>query len=333
MRVSPGVLAVSMAACLLSAQSISRVGAETPVLQLEARIALGAVAGRIDHMAVDAKRQRLFVAELGNNTLGVVDLANGKLLRRLKGFGEPQGVGYDAAGDVIYVANARDGAVHVLRGDDFAPLETIELGKDADNIRIDPSRRRVIVGYGSGALAIIDAATRRKAADVRLKAHPESFQIDPESGHIFVNLPDAQSIAVVDSRSKTQVATWPQAARNGNFAMALDPAGRHVLAVFRNPAMLAVFAMADGALVSGMDTCHDSDDIFFDAKRRRAYVSCGEGFLDVIDMSATAPSRIAHIPTAAGARTSLFMPDLDRLVVAVPARGGTPAIWVFRPMP
>src|SRR5205807_1982423 len=142
--------------------------AQVPLLEVEAKIPLGNVAGRIDHLAIDLKRRRVFVAELGNDTLGVVDLAGGKLLRRLTGLSEPQGVGYDAAADIVYVANAGNGAVDLFRGEDYAALEKIQLGEDADNIRVDPAGRRVIVGYGRGALALIDPATHRKIADVPL---------------------------------------------------------------------------------------------------------------------------------------------------------------------
>jgi hypothetical protein len=181
-------------------------------------------------------------------------------------------------------------------------------------------------------LAIIDPSTRRTIADVPLKGHPEGFQLDPESGRVFVNLPDAQAIAVVDVVGKAQVADWVQVARNGNFPMALDLARRQVLTVFRNPALLATFSMSDGAPIAKVETCADSDDVFLDARRHRAYVTCGEGFVDVIDMSASPPKLIGHVATASGARTALFVPDLDRLIVAVPARGATPAaVWVFRP--
>jgi DNA-binding beta-propeller fold protein YncE len=327
-------LLAAPALCVALVLPCNQASAQAPPLELEAKIPLGDVAGRIDHLAVDLKRQRVFVAELGNNTLGIVDLANARLLRRLTGLSEPQGVGYDPANDIVYVANARDGTVRVLAGEDYAALGKIELGKDADNIRIDTAGHRVIVGHGSGALAIIDAVTRRKIADVALEEHPEGFQLDPQSGHIFVNLPDAQSIAVIDSAAMMVIATWPQVARHGNFPMALDHARRHVLAVFRSPAMLASLAMTDGAPVSKAQTCEDSDDVFVDAKRQRAYVSCGEGFVDVFDLQATPMACIARIPTASGGRTSLFIPELDRLVIAVPARGAQAAsIWVFRPTP
>ena len=308
--------------------------AEAPPLQLEATIPLGDVSGRIDHMAVDVKRQRLFVAEFGNNTVGVVDLVARTVLRRLTGLKEPQGIGYEPVSDTVYVANARDGSVHLFHGDVYASAGTIALGSDADNVRIDAKGTRVVVGYGAGALAFIDPANRRKVGEARIAQHPEGFQIDPETNRTFVNVPDERSIVVVDAADGKLVATWAQSGRSGNFPMALDPVRRQVLAVFRRPAVLAIFSMEDGSPVAKLPVCGDSDDIFVDAKRQRAYVSCGEGFVDVIDLAVAPIKRVAHIPTASGARTALFIPDLDRLVVATPARGATPAaIRLFRPIP
>src|SRR5215475_3742472 len=119
----------------------------SPPLILEAKIPLGQVSGRIDHLGIDPKRQRLFVAELGNDSLGVVDLAAGKVLRRITGMSEPQGVAYVPFADSIYVANGGDGSVRVLRGEDLAPTGRIELGNDADNVRVDAQHSRVLVGY------------------------------------------------------------------------------------------------------------------------------------------------------------------------------------------
>src|SRR5215208_2344314 len=87
-----------------------------PPLRLEFKIPLGDVKGRIDHMAVDVARQRLFIAELGNDSLGVIDLKAQKLAHRIAGLKEPQGVGYVASTDTVYVANAGDGSVRLLRG-------------------------------------------------------------------------------------------------------------------------------------------------------------------------------------------------------------------------
>jgi DNA-binding beta-propeller fold protein YncE len=308
--------------------------ADASPLQFETKIVLGDVRGRIDHMAIDLKRQRLFVAELGNDSVGIVDLLNRKLIRRIAGLKEPQGVGYEPASDTLYVANARDGSVHLFETDDYKATGRIELGSDADNIRIDAAAHRVLIGYGSGALAVIDPATRRRVGDISLTAHPESFQIDPDTSQIFVNVPEARGIAVVDQGSQKQTGKWPLANRSANFPMALDPVRRHVLVIFRSPAELGVFSMKDGKPVATIETCGDADDLFVDAKRARVYVSCGAGFLDVLEAKDGTYRRIVRIPTVSGARTSLFVPEMDRLLLAVRASSGEPAaIWIFRPMP
>ena len=317
--------AVALAAVVLAAAS----AAAAEPLRLEAKIPLGSVAGRIDHMAVDLARRRLFVAELGNDSVGVVDLDARKVVHVIAGLKNPQGVALVPAQDTLYVANARDGSVRIFRGAEYADAGRIDLGDDADNIRVDALTNRVYVGYGGGALALIDPAIARKIADVPLPAHPESFQLDHKRNLIYVNLPDARAIAVADPESK-QVTRWPMHVGSANFAMALREDAEQVIAVFRRPARLGVFAMVDGAQVAAPESCGDADDVFHDAKRRRVYVSCGEGFVDVFDDDGY--RRIAHIRTVAGARTALFVPEIDRLLLAVRANGREPAgIWVFRP--
>lgn len=302
-------------------------------LVLEAKIPLGQVSGRIDHLGIDVKRQRLFVAELGNNSLGVVDLAAGKVLRRVTGLSEPQGVAYVPFADSVFVANAGDGSVHVLRGDDLAPIGRIELGEDADNVRVDTQRNRVLVGYGKGALAVIDPETRTKAADIRLKGHPESFQIDETGTKVFVNVPDARDIEVADLASDTN-RSLPTRGAGSNFPMAIDGEAHRVLVVFRSPPTLMALSSQDGRVVAKIETCGDADDVFVDHKRHRVYVSCGEGVVDVLAQGEAGYQHLAHVPTVSGARTSLFVPELDRLFVAVRARSKEPAaIWVFRPLP
>jgi YVTN family beta-propeller protein len=322
------VIAMALSPTVAEAQQASNAP-----LALERKIPLGEVRGRIDHLAIDTKRQRLFIAELGNNTLGVVDLAAGKVLRTITGLSEPQGVAYVPITDSVFVANAADGSVHVLRGDDLAPIGRIELGEDADNVRVDTQRSRVLVGYGNGALAVIDPATRTKAGDIRLKGHPEGFQIDETGSKVFINVPDARDVEVADLTSQAN-RSLPMQGAGSNFPMAIDRDAHRVLVVFRNPPTLMALSSQDGRIVAKIETCGDADDVFADPKRRRVYVSCGEGVVDVLEQVEAGYRRLARVPTVSGARTSLFVPELDRLFVAVRARSGEPAaIWVFRPLP
>ena len=324
-----GVMALTDAAGPASAQS-----KDAGPLELETKIPLGDVRGRIDHMAVDVKRQRLFVAELGNDSVGIVDLPNRKLISRIPGLREPQGVGYEPTTDTLYVANAGDGSVRLFEGSNYKAAGRIELGSDADNIRVDAAAKRVFIGYGGGGLAVIDPSTRSKVGDISLNAHPESFQIDPDTNQIFVNVPDSHGVAVADRVSQKQIGKWLLTAGGANFPMALDHVRRQILVIFRAPAQFGVFSMTDGKPVATIETCGDADDLFIDANRARVYVSCGAGFLDVLEAKETTYRRIARIPTVSGARTSLFVSEMDRLLVAVRASSGEPAaIWIFRPMP
>jgi YVTN family beta-propeller protein len=317
-------------ACALVLCSGLSVARAAEPLALEAKIALGSVAGRIDHLAIDLPRQRLFVAELGNNSVGIVDLKERKVVRTISGLKEPQGVGYHQLTDTLYVANAGDGSVRLFGGPGYSVAGRIDLKNDADNIRIDDVADRIFVGYGDGALAVIDPKMRSKIADIPLKAHPESFQLAPKSHQIFVNIPDAREISVVDVLSGQQKGSWPAGDARGNFPMAIDEAASQVIAIFRSPPKLRSYSMQTGEVVNELDICGDADDVFLDAKRSQFYVSCGAGFIDVIDASG-AYKRVARVSTVAGARTSLFVPELDRLFLAVRAnRGEAAAVWVYR---
>jgi hypothetical protein len=102
--------------------------------------------------------------------------------------------------------------------------------------------------------------------------------------------------------------------------------------VYRKPALLAVFDTASGAAVARLPACGDTDDVFLDSQRHRLYLSCGAGFLEVIQQRDDTYEDLARIPTVPGARTALFVPERDRLYLAVRASGSEgAAVWVFRP--
>jgi DNA-binding beta-propeller fold protein YncE len=304
-------------------------------LVLEAKIPLGDSRGRIDHPAVDVLRQRLYVPELGDDRLGVIDLQARITIRTITGLKEPQGVGYVPSTDAVYVANGKSGLVHVYRGTDLTLLARIKLGDDADNVRVDDVSHRVFVGYGSGAIAVIDATTLARVADIPLRAHPESFRLEAGGQRIFVNVPGANEIAVLDRVSNAQVAAWPTRDLHANYPLALEgPPRERVLAIFRHPAQVAAFQATDGRRLADIDTCGDADDAFVDSKRNRLYVICGEGVVDVFDATGSTYARVARLATSPGARTGLFVPELDRLYVAARASSGASAsVWVFAPQP
>jgi DNA-binding beta-propeller fold protein YncE len=296
------------------------------VLEPAASIALPSVKGRVDHFGIDLKRQRLFVAALGNDTLEVVDVKSSRRERSLAGFGEPQGVLYLPEFNRIYVANGSANRVDIVDGTSLARIKGVEGLDDADNVRYDADARKVYVGYGKGALRALDPATGDSAGDVQLAGHPESFQLETRGTRIFVNVPPARHVAVVDRAKRAVVATWSVPGAESNYPMALDEPGRRLFVGARSPAVLLVYDIDSGKVVAKQPIGEDTDDIFFDPERKRLYVICGEGRIDIVRQED--PDRYSlegTVRTAPRARTGLYVPEEGRVYVAAPAIGTSSA--------
>jgi YVTN family beta-propeller protein len=280
-------------------------------------VSLPDVAGRIDHLSIDVKNQRLFVSALGNNTIEIIDVKNARRIRTIPGLRQPQGVLYVPSANRISVANANDGSLRIFDGSSSQPLRTVSFGDDADNIRYDSGNDRIYVGYGSGALGVIDQNGAR-VADIRLDAHPESFQLEKTGPRIFVNLPGSKKIAVIDRNTKSILASWGTGGPLSNYPMALDEANHRLIVVCRIPPRIVVIDTTTGKVIQSIPTVGDSDD---------------EGAVSVVQQQDADHYReISRLATVKGARTGLFSADLDRLFVAVRRQGSQPAeIRIFEP--
>jgi YVTN family beta-propeller protein len=294
---------------------------EPKALLLRARINLPDVNGRIDHFTADIKGRRLFMAALGNNTVEVLDVQTRNRIHTIPGLAEPQGLFYEASANRLFVACARDGATKVFDGGTFQLLDTVKFSGDADNIRYDARDHRIIVGYGDGALALLDS-NGKEMGDIALDAHPESFQVEKDGTRVFVNVPDRKEIEVADLVKKSVVSKWPVTSASRNYPMALDQNHHRLLIGCRAPARMLVIDTHSGKQTASVEIVGDTDDLFYDAARSCVYVIGGQGFLDVLKQrDADHYERMEHIVTAPGARTGLFVPDWGTLFVAVPHRG------------
>jgi DNA-binding beta-propeller fold protein YncE len=313
----------SMLLCLCLSPALAAGQAALP--QLTSDIAMPGVKGRIDHFGVDAKRHRLYVAALGNDTVEVLDLGAGKRARSLDGFGEPQGIVHVPETGRVFVANGSTNRVDILDAESLVLLGHVNGLEDADNLRYDAQARKVYVGYGSGALRVLDAMTGASSGDIALPGHPESFQLEKNGTRIFVNVPTAGRISVVDRVKRAVIAGWsvPAAA---NFPMALDEVGRRLFVAARAPAVLLVYDIDSGRVVARLPIGGDSDDLFYDGARKRVYIVCGEGRVDVLRQDDPDHyTREGTVNTAPRARTGFFVPEDGTLYVAAPANGASPA--------
>jgi len=312
-------LFAAVAASLAAGVRTDAAGAEP--LRLTHTIPLPAVKGRFDHFACDPAGRRLIVAALGNNTGEIFDVAEFKRVHSFTGLRKPTGVLVLAEPHRFCFANGDDGTFRAFDGVSYAPVSQLDSLDDADNVRFDAAAKLIYIGYGDGALGVTDLAATKLLHSIPLAAHPESFQLESRGPRIFVNVPDKKQIAVVSREKHKVVATWPMEKWQANFPMALDETAHRLFVGCRKPARLVAFDTERGVPVADLEISGDTDDLFFDAKRQRLYVSCGEGFLDVIQRrDADHYERIAHLATRPGARTCFFSPELDLVFLAVPER-------------
>ena len=306
--------------CLAAAQSG---GAE---LQLKQTIPLPGVEGRIDHFALDAAGERLFVCALGNNTVEVLDLRKGERVRSITGLGAPQGIVYIPELDRLFVANDKGGICKIYDAKSYQPVGEINFKDDADNVRYDDSSKRIYVGFGSGGIGIISTAEGKTVGSIKLAAHPEAFELEKHGRRIFVNVPNARQVAVIDRDRGGVIATWKTDGAFGNFPMALDENNHRLFIGCRMPSKLVVLNTESGDVVTSIGISGDPDDVFYDSKRHHIYTICGAGKIDIIEQTdASNYKAITKIDTADGARTGLFAPERDSLFVAVPHRGSQQA--------
>ena len=295
---------------------------ETAGLELKQTIPLPGVEGRIDHLDLDAAGERLFVCALGNNTAEVLDLRKSERIHSISGLGAPQGLAYIAELNRLFIANDKGGLCNFYDAKSWQLTGTVDFQDDADNVRYDSATKQIYVGFGEGGIGVVNATDGKRISSIKLAAHPEAFELEKHGRRIFVNVPNANQVAVIDRDKGEVISTWKPDGAAANFPMALDEASHRLFIACRTPAKLIALNTDSGATVATLDISGDADDVFYDAKRRRLYAICGEGFVDIIEQTdADHYKRAVKVPTASGARTGLFVAERDGLFIAVPHRG------------
>ena len=341
---------IFISSCFFLATSVSsgaRAQEQPQPLKLVRKIPLPrSFEGRIDHQSVDVKGNRYFLSGLGNGTVEVIDLAAGKLIHTITGFSMAQAALYVPETNLIFVADGELNFLNIYDGTTYELVRSIPSLENADNLRYVPANPRygggsgtVILGYGEGAgsaLRIMNASGK-PLSEILLQAHPESFQVDttPGSFRIFVNVNELGYIAIADTNHRKVMDKWPVTGFKAIFPMAFDEKDQRLFVGARNPPSLAVFDTKTGHLVTSVEAPDGTDDIWFDAARKRIYMSAVEGVVAVFEQRDPDHYALtAKIPSVPGSATSYFAPALNRLFVPAPPFGGQPAqVLVYEAQP
>jgi YVTN family beta-propeller protein len=306
--------------------SIDTTQRERPLVLTEA-IPLNGVKGRFDHFALGGGH--LFVAALGNNSVEVINVGGRALEHTISGVQDPQGIAFSPETNKLFVASGR-GKVFIYDGESFDQIASVDFEGGADNLRYDGGTKRVYVGCGNdektGAIAAIDATSNKRTDETyKLGEEPESFQLENKGPNIYVNVPGLKQIVVINRATKAMT-RWQLSGVAGNFPMALDEEDHRLFVGTHEPPRLAVFDTISGRMIAALPSVLDTDDLYFDAARKRVYMVGGEGFIYAFKMNDPDHyTLLAKTPTALGARTAGYWgkqgKGFDRFYLAVPARG------------
>jgi DNA-binding beta-propeller fold protein YncE len=324
---------------MASALNTAVLAADPPPLERVQTIALKGPVGGMDHLAVDARRGRLFVANTVNGTLDVVDLKAGKLLKQVPGQGRIRGVAYSPEADRVFVGNGTGGVCNTFDGESYELIKSVPLGEDADNVRYNPRTRRIYVVHADTELSVIDARDFTLRSPIALPRSLGAFQLESGRPRMYVNAKAEGQVVVIDTDDDKVIGRFPVAPAGVNAAVAIDEPKRRLFVGCRESPSLVVMDSDTGMVVARLPIPGDVDDLSYDSRRGRIYASCGDGALAVIRQSdADRYEVVETVPTAKGARTSVLDPGEGRLYVAVPRRperpGQTdPEVWVYRAVP
>jgi hypothetical protein len=339
-------VSIGMTAVLSLCGFVSMTAApRTERLRLVQTIPMPNVKGRIDHLDVDVEGKRLFVAGLENGSVEVIDLQVGKWLKSISGFKKAQGIAYVASLNKLFVASGGDGMLRIFRGDTLELLDAIKLDLGPNRVAYDARAKVLYVGYGGkdagqdyGQVGIIDAETDKRLGDVKVKAHPAELLLDKPGETLFVFIPGASKVQVVNTKKREVVSTWPvRCQRDGDGA--LDEKNHRLMIGTRTPPQLIVMDSQTGRQVANLPTAEGMDGVYFDAAHKMVYVSGGRDY-DVGYIFAHQQKDADHyemvekISAKSGAGTSFWSPELNRYYVAAPAHENEEAaILVFEPQP
>ncbi|MBS0196513.1 MAG: PQQ-binding-like beta-propeller repeat protein [Planctomycetes bacterium] len=298
---------------------------------LKQSIPLPKVSGRIDHLTYDPATKRLNIAALEYGSVEVIDSEKGERVGSVKGLKEPQGIVFVPATHQFVVVCGGDGTVRAFDASGLTETAKTVVGDDADNMRLDAEDLVIVVGHGNGAISLLEAATLKKTGEVKFEGHPESFQLEPHSDRVFINVPGGLvggggKLIVADRSTLKVTTTWELHDAGRNFPMALDAEHKRLYVGCRRPSKLLMIDVETGKTLASPECIGDADEVFVDGPTGQVLVVGGDGAVDVFrteDQKALA--RTASAKTAPGARTGLLVAETHTLFIAVPKRSGKDA--------
>ncbi|ADV83620.1 YncE family protein [Terriglobus saanensis] len=341
----PRFTAIFMVVCCFGGNSVGQTPLQAipanpvPAMKKIADLELpAAIEGNFDHLAVDVKRQRLFVTPEDFKKVLVLDLATVRVINQIA-VTRPHAVLFRADLDRLYVTDGIDGSLRIFDGASYVPMKRIGLEKDADSIGFDPSRKLLYIANGGGdagqkfsMLSVVDTTRDEKLQDIKIDGDTlEAMALDAYRPRLYLNDKATQEIVVVNRLQNVLTSRWALHTCKDNVALALDEQRQRLFVGCRN-GQIEILDSNTGMFLQTLKIHTGVDDLIYDPVSRRLYAST-DGFLDVFDQTdLNHYEQRTSVETGVKARTARFVPELNRLFVSVPKQGTSSArVLVFEP--
>lgn len=324
---------IANALLLWAAFALTACSQSTVPLRLVQTIPLPNVDGFLDHMGVDVQGQRLFVPTEVQKTVEVIDLRAGKVVHTITGLSNPHTALYLAESNQLFVTDARLGTCEVLRGDTYEHVKSIKLAEGADNAAYDPASQYFYIDIRgqftkspTSLLAIVDTRTAERLGEIRIEgANTQAMAFEPSGPRMYLDVADRNQIDVIDREKRAVVGSWSVAEAPWNYTLALDAPHHRLFVASRierqyfAPGKLLVLDSETGKVIARVDIAGGADETLYDSAHRRIYVAGGDGFVDVVQqLDSDRYQSLGRIATGVLAKTALWVPEINRLYVAVP---------------
>ncbi len=303
-------------------------------LRLIKTVFLPGYVGDFEHFAADLKGNRLFLIAEDHKTVEVLDIRTGRRIHTIAGFGQPHAIEYLAGPNSLVVTEGDEesGAVDLVSASNYKILDKIMLPTNVDGGVFNPVNKYYYVESGAQGqdakthlLSIIDTQSFKRIkriGDITLPGtKSEAMAIDHSGRKLYVNLRDPDEIGVVDLLTGQLVTRWPIPEAKSQNALVLNEPNHRLFSATHTPPKLFVFDIDTGKVIASLPCAVNSDDMSYDPVRKRIYIT-GDGEASVFEQhDADHYVHIAEVPTGYRARTSIFVPELNRLYLGVASRG------------
>jgi len=289
----------------------------------------------LDYLTIN--NETLFVTSESSGALFKVNLDPNhpslSTVSELPGGGAAHGVALMTERNVAFITRSEENTVDVFDPTSLRLLARIPVADDADAILYAPSAKLVYVANGDAKIAtLIDPEKRITVGTVSLPGKPEFPALDSQTGVLYQNLEDVDSLVAIDLGERTVTGQWSLAPCEGPSGMAIDSEQRRLFAVCSRNATLVVFDLESHQVITSLKIAGGPDSVAFDGTFHRIYSAGKAGRLTVIQQEGPNAYRVLdEIRTHYGAHTLVLDPLSHKVFVGYASLFAHPRIGVFSP--